>query len=61
VPLTKEERLDKFRVCTQSALPPRKVDEVIRLVDRLADLKDVAPIMEIVAEARVPSQQELSA
>lgn len=61
VPLTDAERHDKFRLCCEPALPAAQVEEVIRLVSDLADLRDIAPIMAIVGSAKAPAREQISA
>ena len=47
VPLTREERLAKFRDCAEKALPEGGVQELIDLVEHLDQLQDVSRIMAI--------------
>jgi aconitate decarboxylase len=61
VPLTRDERLDKFRSCTEPALSSDDIDEAISLVERLHELGDISPLMAIVGRAQVPAREELSA
>jgi aconitate decarboxylase len=52
VPLTREERLAKFRYCVEPALPPADVDRLIELIERLDELPGVEPIMTIAGRAQ---------
>lgn len=61
VPLTEAERHEKFRMCTEPALPERRIEEVIGLVAGLAELDDVSRIMDIVRDARAAVPEQMSA
>jgi 2-methylcitrate dehydratase PrpD len=50
VPLTRDERLDKFRMCMQPAFSTETTEEVIRMVEGLADLDHVRRLTSILAE-----------
>ena len=52
VPLTREERLAKFRDCVEPALPPADVDRLIELIERLDELPGVEPIMTVAGRAQ---------
>jgi len=52
VPLTRDERLTKFRDCVEPAMPKQAAEEIIELVEGMDDLKDVHSIMERVALAK---------
>jgi aconitate decarboxylase len=62
VPLTRDERLDKFRACTEPALPSDRIDEIVAMVESLHELNDIRPLMAILgaASAQTPAK-ELSA
>lgn len=49
VPLTRNERLDKFRMCMQPAFSTETIEEVIRMVDALPDLDNVRRLTSILA------------
>jgi len=51
VPLTRDERLAKFRACTEPALPSEDIDEVVRLVENLHELGEIGPLMDILGRA----------
>ncbi|HEY8369427.1 MAG TPA: MmgE/PrpD family protein [Thermodesulfobacteriota bacterium] len=63
VPLSREERLAKFRDCVAPALPAERVEEVIALVDRLAELDHIGRLMDVLREAdpRPAAQTKASA
>ena len=47
VPLPREERLEKFFGCVTPALSQSQADDVVGLVDNMADLKDIQALMNI--------------
>jgi len=51
VPLTRDERLEKFRGCAGPVLPPGDVDRLIELIEGIDALPSAAPIMEIATRA----------
>ena len=51
VPLTRDERLAKFRDCCEGALPDDDVERLIGLVEALGGDETVAPIMEVLRGA----------
>lgn len=51
VPLSRAERLAKFRDCVAPALPAERVEEVIRLVEGLDGLEDIGRLMDVLREA----------
>ncbi len=52
LPLTRDERLAKFRDCCEGALPADAVAKVIALVEGLDGAASVAPLMDIVCRAK---------
>ncbi|MGY8990068.1 MAG: MmgE/PrpD family protein [Rhodospirillales bacterium] len=52
VPLTRDERLAKFRDCVEPAMSKQASEEIIELVEGIDNLADVHPIMERVAQAK---------
>ncbi len=52
VPLTREERLTKFRNCVAPSLAEADADEIVRLVEGLSDLDNVRPLMNVVGRAQ---------
>ncbi|MEQ8194914.1 MAG: MmgE/PrpD family protein [Rhodospirillales bacterium] len=52
VPLTRDERLTKFRDCAEPALPAADIEKVIELVEGIDSLADAKPIMDIVTKAK---------
>lgn len=52
VPLTREERLTKFRDCCEGALDLAAIDEVIERVEDLREADTVAPLMAVLRNAR---------
>ena len=51
VPLTRDERLTKFRDCCEGALPDNDVERLIGLVEGLGGDESVAPIMDVLRGA----------
>ncbi len=51
LPLSRDERLAKFRDCCEGALSADAVDEIIERVDGLGDAGTVAPLMDLVRRA----------
>jgi aconitate decarboxylase len=51
-PLSRDERLAKFRDCCDGALGADAVDEIIERVDGLGDAGTVAPLMDLVCRAK---------
>ena len=51
VPLTRDERLTKFRDCCAGALGAAQMDRVIELTETLDELDTVEPIMDLMREA----------
>jgi len=47
VPLPREERLEKFYGCVMPPLTKAQADKVVALVDDMANLKDITPLMDI--------------
>ena len=60
VPLTREERHAKVRMCTEKALTPGETDELIELVEGLDRRNDVARIMAICARARTDTKEHMT-
>ncbi|MGA0392551.1 MAG: MmgE/PrpD family protein [Rhodospirillales bacterium] len=52
VPLTRDERLTKFRDCVEPAMPKQAAEEIIELVENMDNLDNVHSIMERVALAK---------
>jgi aconitate decarboxylase len=52
LPLSREERLAKFRDCCEGALGADAVDEIIARVDGLGDADTVGPLMDLVCRAK---------
>ncbi|MGH6619304.1 MAG: hypothetical protein ACREF6_07155, partial [Alphaproteobacteria bacterium] len=52
LPLTRDERLAKFRDCCEGALGADLVDQVIERVEALDGAASVAPLMDIVCRAK---------
>jgi 2-methylcitrate dehydratase PrpD len=48
-PLTRDERLAKFRMCMQSDFREQTVDEIVRLVEGLADVRHVRQLLGLLA------------
>jgi len=51
LPLSRDERLAKFRDCCEGALSADAVDEIIERIDGLGDAGTVAPLMDLVRRA----------
>lgn len=51
-PLTRAERLEKFYGCVIPSLPQDQADEVVALVDRMAELATINRLMQIVCHAK---------
>jgi len=48
VPLSRDERIAKFKVCVDNVLSTAQADEVIERVERLDRLRDIASLMDLV-------------
>ena len=49
VPLTREQRLDKYRMCAERVLDPDTAGELANLLERIDELPDIRGVMELAA------------
>ena len=57
LPLTRDERLAKFRDCCELALPNRHIERVIELVEKLESLDNITELMDIIRMGKAHTQE----
>ena len=57
LPLTRDERLAKFRDCCELALPNRHIERVIEFVEKLESLDNITELMDIIRMGKAHTQE----